>query len=92
MILSLYWSKFTSRGAKFAMIAGFLAVPFFKFAAPPLLDSMGLVSWVDRLEDIEVLLPSFVVGFIVAIVVSLTDKPGRARMAGVEAELDEARS
>lgn len=92
MILSLYWSGLTARGAKCAMLAGFLAVPFFKFAAPALLGPMGLESWIDRLSDLDVLLPSFVVGFIVAIVVSATDKVGRERMMGVEEELKEARS
>ncbi len=91
MILSLYWSKFTARGAKLAMIAGFLAVPFFKFAAPPLLASAGLKSWSGYLADLDVLMPSFLVGFVIAVVVSLLDKQGQARLAGIEAELDEAR-
>lgn len=92
MILSLYWSGLTARGAKFAMVAGFLAVPIFKFAAPGLLVAIGLESWVDRLEDLDVLLPSFVVGFIVAIVVSGLDTNGRARLEGIDAELQDARS
>ncbi len=92
MILSLYWSGLTARGAKFAMVAGFLAVPFFKFAAPALLLSAGLEGWVERLADLDVLLPSFVIGFLVAIVVSAMDKQGRARMAGIDAELRDARS
>ena len=90
MILSLYWAGLTARGAKFAMLAGFLAVPFFKFAATPLAHLAGLEEWGDRLEDLDVILPSFVVGFLVATVVSLTDRAGRSRMAGVEAELGEA--
>jgi len=92
MILSLYWSGLTARGAKFAMAAGFLAVPLFKFAAPSLLVSADLADWAERLKDLDVLLPSFIVGFVVAIVVSVLDKKGRARMAGVSDELDEARS
>jgi sodium/proline symporter len=90
MILSLYWSGLTARGAKLAMIAGFLAVPFFKFAVPALLVPVGLGGWSERLADLDVLLPSFVVGFLVAVAASVLDKAGRARMSGVEAELREA--
>ncbi|MFT4542914.1 MAG: Na+(H+)/acetate symporter ActP [Planctomycetota bacterium] len=92
MILSLYWSGLTARGAKFAMVAGFLAVLFFKFGAPALLPAIGLEAWVARLADLDVLLPSFVVGFFVAIVVSMLDKEGRARLEGITEELQEARS
>ncbi len=92
MILSLYWSGLTARGAKFAMVAGFLAVPFFKFGAPSLLESMGAQGWIARLEDLDVLLPSFVVGFVVAILVSSLDGKGRSRLEGVADELQEARS
>jgi sodium/proline symporter len=92
MILSLYWSGLTARGAKFAMVAGFLAVPFFKFGAPSLLPTFGLESWAAWLEDLDdVLLPSFVIGFFVAIVISLLDKKGRERLEGIEAELQDAR-
>ncbi len=92
MILSLYWSKFTARGAKCAMIAGFLAVPLLKFAAPPLLNSFGLEAITGYLADLDVLLPSFVVGFAVAIIVSLLDKRGLEDLAGIESELQDARS
>ncbi len=37
VILSLFWSKLTSLGAKLGMVSGFLCVPFFKFAAPAIL-------------------------------------------------------
>ena len=90
MILSLYWSGLTERGAKAAMIAGFLAVPFFQFAAPALLPAVGLDGWVARLTDLDVLLPSFLIGFAVAFSVSLFDRKGRARLEGVIAELQEA--
>lgn len=91
MILSLYWAGLTERGAKASMVAGFLAVPFFKFGAPLLLAAAGLEPWVERLEDLEVLFPSFLVGFAVAVVVSLTDGPGRARLGDVGDELRDAR-
>ena len=80
MILSLFWSGLTSLGAKCAMVAGFIAVPFFKFAAPPLLEAMGRSKWNDYLTDLDVLLPSFLVGFAVAIAVSLMDAKGRERV------------
>ena len=87
MILSLFWPKLTARGAKFAMVAGFLSVPLLKFAAPPFLSRMGLETWKQYLADLDVLLPSFVVGFVVAIVISLGDKRGQERMAGMQEEL-----
>jgi len=73
------------------MVAGFLAVPLFKFAAAPILGSLGLESWGERLADLDALLPSFVVGFLVAVVVSKLDVEGRARMAGIDEELRESR-
>lgn len=90
MILSLFWTRLTALGARCAMVAGFLAVPIFEFAAPPLLHGAGLETWAQYLEDLDVLLPSFVVGFAVAILVSLTDKAGQARLADVGAELRDA--
>ena len=91
MILSLYWSKFTARGAKCAMIAGFLSVPFLKFAAPGLLAKAELNSIAGYLVDLDVLLPSFLVGFAVAVVVSLLDSKGQAGLEGIAEELGEAR-
>ncbi|MFT5051455.1 MAG: sodium/proline symporter [Chlamydiales bacterium] len=87
VILSLFWSKLTALGAKCAMLAGFLGVPLFKFAVPPLLERAGLSTWSGYLASLDVLLPSFVVGFAVAIVVSLVDKQGQARLEGIAEEL-----
>lgn len=87
IILSLFWAKLTSLGAKCAMVAGFLGVPLFKWAVPPLLNGAGLEEWSGYLESLDVLLPSFLVGFLVAIVVSLCDKRGQERVAGVAEEL-----
>lgn len=39
------------------------------------------------LGDLDVLLPSFVIGFIVAVVVSIVDKKGQANLEGVEDDL-----
>ena len=87
IILSLMWSGMTSRGAKAAMVAGFLAVPLFKFAVPPILDGMGLASWSGYLAELDVLMPSFLIGFLVAILVSLTDQKGRALQGEIHKEL-----
>lgn len=87
MILSICWSKLTSNGAKCAMVAGFLCVPIFKFAIPPLLNKAGLEVWSGYLADLDVLLPSFLIGFAVAIVVSLLDKNGQAQLVGVKDDL-----
>lgn len=90
IILSLCWSKLTALGAKCAMVAGFLGVGLFKWAIPPLLNGIGLETWSGYLESLDVLLPSFLLGFFVAIVVSLCDKRGQARMAGVAEEMHAA--
>lgn len=87
IILSLFWSKLTALGAKSAMVAGFLAIPLFKWVVPALLDRAGRQEWSGYLESMDVLLPSFVVGFVVAVVVSLADKVGQARMEGVADEM-----
>lgn len=91
IILSLFWSKLTSLGAKCAMVAGFLGVPFFKFGLPPVFRAIGQDDWVAYLGGLDVLLPSFVVGFVVAIVVSLLDKSGQAKVADAGVDLDFAK-
>ena len=90
IVLSIFWSKLTALGAKCSMIAGFLSVPLFKFAAPSLLDSLGMEPLKEGLAALEVLPPSFAVGMLVALVVSLWDTKGRAKLEGVEAELSDA--
>jgi Na+/proline symporter len=86
MILSLFWSKLTARGALCAMLAGFVSVPFFKFGAPQL----PLVG--EAFTALSELPPAFVVSGIVAIVVSLMDKKGMAAISEVEGELASASS
>ncbi len=87
IILSVFWSKLTSLGAKSAMVAGFLSVPLFKFAVPPLLDAAGLEIWSKHLESLDVLLPSFAVGFLVAIIASLCDRAGQEKVKDVAEEM-----
>lgn len=90
MILSLYWSKLTAKGARWAMVAGFLMVPIMKFAVPPLLLATGQQTLADYLDALDVLLPAFAVGFIVAIIVSLADRKGQLRLEGMTEELQRA--
>lgn len=103
MILSLFWSGLTALGARCAMVAGFLGVPFFKFLVPALLvpgldkearealfesgDRTLAESTYVHLTNLDVLAPAFAVGFVVAIVVSLLDAKGRASLTGVKDDL-----
>lgn len=92
MILSLFWKKLTSMGAKCAMIAGFLGVPIFKFVIPPILNSTGNQKLAGYLGDLDVLLPSFAIGFAVAIVVSLLDKNGQEKLTGIDEDFHYAKT
>jgi len=92
MILSLFWKRLTSNGAKCAMVAGFLSVPLFKFAIPPLLNNSGNEVLAGYLADLDVLLPSFLIGFVVAIVVSLLDKNGQAKLVGIDEDFHYAKT
>ncbi len=85
MILSLFWSRLTARGALAAMIAGFVSVPFFKFVAPQL----PVVG--DSLAALSELPPAFVVSGLVAVLVSRRDPAGQRALAGVREELRDAR-
>jgi len=66
IILSIFWSRFTEKGAIASMITGFLSVPLFKFGLTSL-DKVGI--YFDKLGELG---PSFALAFIVGIVVSLT--------------------
>ena len=91
VILSLFWSRLTSLGAKLGMVTGFLCVPFFKFAAPAILPRIGWAEGNAYLSALDVLLPAFLVAGAVAVVTSLLDKSGQERLVGVSEELDEAK-
>jgi sodium/proline symporter len=81
IILSLAWSRFTAAGALAAMISGFCCVPFFKFAAP------GLPVVGEFFNALQELPPAFLVSGVTGILVSLSDRKGREKMAGIEKEL-----
>lgn len=65
IILSLFWSRMTALGAKCAMLAGFVSVPFFQFAAPRL---PGVGPYFEALEE---MVPSFLASALVGVIVSL---------------------
>jgi len=84
IILSLFWSKMTARGALGAMVAGFVCVPLFKFGATAL---PGVGPYFAELAELP---PAFLVSGLVGIVLSITDPAGQERLSETAAELDEA--
>jgi len=84
MILSLFWKGLTKRGALAAMLTGFVCVPLFKFAAP-LTPSVG-----PLFEALGELPPAFLLSGLAAVIVSHLDPGGRAKVAPIADELDEA--
>ena len=84
IILSLFWSKMTAAGARWAMLTGFLSIPFFKFVAPHLGEAG---PYFNNLEEMA---PSFLVSGLVGVAVSLRDQRGRQQLAGVERDLEKA--
>ena len=84
IILSLFWAKFTARAALFAMLVGFAGVPFFKFVAP----AIPVVG--KAFADLTELPPAFLLSALTGVVISLLDRGGRQRLAGVDSELTEA--
>ena len=85
IFLSLFWSRFTRRGALAAMITGFLAVPLFTFVVPRL----GPIG--EQVAALSELPPSLLLSGLVGIVVSLADPRGAERLESLGAELDAAR-
>ncbi len=83
IILSLFWSRMTALGAKFAMLAGFLSVPFFQFVAP------GLPAVGPYFDALEEMVPSFVISALAGVIVSLLDKRGQAIVRDAGADLEE---
>jgi len=80
MILSLFWTKMTGRGALAAMISGFLAVPFFKFIAPKL---AVVGPWFEALSELP---PAFAISMLAGVLFSLSDREGQSKMEGIEKE------
>ncbi len=65
IILSLFWEKFTEKGAIASMITGFLTIPLFKFGMTSL-DNIGV--YFEKLGELG---PSFFLAFVVGVVISL---------------------
>ena len=86
MILSLWWSGMTARGALAGMLTGFICVPLFKFAAPEL-PGMG-----DAFSKLSELPPAFAASMLMGIVVSVFDPAGRRSIASAADELRDAGS
>jgi sodium/proline symporter len=81
VILSLFWPGFTARGALAAMIAGFVAVPLFKFGVYRL-PGIG-----EALAPLEELVPAFCVSFLVGFLASRARRDPPEVRARVEEEL-----
>jgi len=86
IILSLFWTKFTARGAMAAMVVGFIGVPLFKFGAP----ALPGIGW--AFSALSELPPAFLLSGLAGMVVSLTDPAGQAELSDIANELDEAAS
>jgi Na+/proline symporter len=84
MILSVFWKRMTARGALAAMVTGFVCVPLFKFLAP---EMPGVGSALAELSELP---PAFLISGLTGVLVSLGDRKGQLRIAGVEDELREA--
>ena len=65
IILSIFWNKFSEKGAIASMITGFLSVPLFKFGLGSL-DTIGI--YFEKMGELG---PSFILAIIVGVVVSL---------------------
>ena len=84
LILSVFWTGLTRRGAITGMLVGFVSVIFFKFGAPHI-PTAG-----PYFVALDVLPPAFLCSGLFAVIVSLTDPNGRAALTGVAEELREA--
>ena len=69
LILSLFWTRMTAKGAVAAMVAGFIGVPLFAFGAPHL---PGVGHLFKALSELP---PAFILSFVAGIVVSLRTSP-----------------
>lgn len=81
LILSLFWSGMTKKGAIAGMVTGFLAVPFFKFVAPELGDAGPYFAALGELP------PAFLISFLAVLIGSRLD-PEPADRAQLQRDLE----
>jgi sodium/proline symporter len=74
IILSLFWNGFNTKGAIASMITGFLSVPIFKFGISSL---EGIGIYFEKLGELG---PSFIMAFIVGVIVSYISKNENSRI------------
>lgn len=84
VILSLFWSGMTGRGALAAMLTGFGCVPLCKFVMPAL---PGVGPAFDALTELP---PAFLASGLAGVVVSLLDPRGRQALRDADRELHDA--
>ncbi|MEM6790031.1 MAG: sodium/proline symporter [Myxococcota bacterium] len=85
MVLSLFWRGLTSRGAVAAMATGFVGVPLFEFGVPHWVGGLGpLVTALGALP------PAFALGLTAGVLVSVSDRGGRATVTQATEALDAA--
>lgn len=65
IILSIFWTKFSEKGAIASMVTGFLSVPFFKFGFTAI-DGVGI--YFDKLGELG---PAFILAIIVGVIITL---------------------
>jgi sodium/proline symporter len=68
IILSIFWSKFSEKGAIASMITGFISVPIFKFGATAI-DGVGI--YFEKLGELG---PAFILAIVVGVATSLMTK------------------
>ena len=83
IILSVFWTGFTRRGALTAMIVGFFCVPLFKFGVPLWLPG-DAGAFFGELGELP---PAFLLSALFGIAVSLADSRGREELSGIGEEL-----
>lgn len=84
VILSLWWTGMTARGALAAMVVGFCSVPLFKFVAPAL-PQVG-----DAFAKLSELPPAFAASMTAGVLVSLLDRSGREALGEAADDLRDA--
>ena len=98
IMMSLFWRRFTVRGALAAMVTGFVSVGLFALLLPNLDKLLGIDSETATggeqtivaisafFGNLAEMVPSFAMSFLAGILVSLFDRKGRSRIEAEGAE------